>query len=333
MRHGRYWVILLFFFTSFCGRAADTTFVLFIGNSFTDNYDVPGLLDSMARHEGLPLHTGKFLRLGQSISYFADNDTCFNLIRSRDWSFIVFQDNQSNYVDTAGKIPGDIVSLNLKFQDSIKKLVPCTHIIYAACWEKKGGFPARFPGDNTERLYKRIFANYTWLNSRPGTNNIIAPVGLAWLRLITDHPELNPYNEADNRHPSLIGAYAFAAAIYAILYDNDYKKADYRNVFTADVAGIIQNAALHAVQTHYTGINLPSVVIPVRFKNRKLMAPAGYARYQWYCNDKPIKGGIKNTISFGKGQKHYWVKAWDKKGCMYSSRKIVAGDTICIQRK
>src|ERR1017187_692339 len=158
--------------------------VLFIGNSFMYNNDMPAIDSSLVKAAGINAEISFHYALGQSIDYFVHDASCWAIIKSKKWDYIVFQDNQRYYYDSLGQFDSfdvavPIVANNLVFQDSIKKLIPCVKIVYFAGWEQEGGIPSLFPGDNTDKMIERILANYRYLNNLPGVNNIIAPIGVA----------------------------------------------------------------------------------------------------------------------------------------------------------
>src|SRR4051812_23526504 len=81
--------------------ASDTTRVLFIGNSFTYVYDVPGLVNGLATAAGLPLkfvmHAPGGISVGdtaQGTSAHMNNPLVYDLIRSDNWDYVSLQDNQ-----------------------------------------------------------------------------------------------------------------------------------------------------------------------------------------------------------------------------------------------
>src|ERR1017187_858216 len=153
------------------------TRVLFIGNSFTQQHDLPGMVSNLADAAHINMDYAMHYAEGMSVNYFVGDSSCWQLIKSKQWDYIVIQDNQRYYYGTNGELDSmghktPLLVNNIKFQDSIKKMIPCVRIIYFAGWEQEGGVPTLFPGDNTEKMIGRILTNYKYLNDQPGVHNI-----------------------------------------------------------------------------------------------------------------------------------------------------------------
>jgi hypothetical protein len=298
--------------------------VLFIGNSFMWNNNLPQIEKDMVAQTGINAEIESHLVLGQSIDHFIKDGACWALIKSRAWDYIVIQDYQGYYYDYYGKIDSNglaipLVKNNLIFQDSIKKLIPCVKIVYFAGWEQKGGIASRFPGDNSIKLISRIMANYTYLNNMPGVHNTIAPIGAAWIRCINERPDIELFG-SDNRHPGYAGSYLTACVLFSTIFhaipadsnipiDLKIKKQDL----------YLKTIASKVIADSFEYTNLASILPGISAKGRVFSAPAGYASYQWYGDSKMIKGANSSKCTAGDNTTCYWVMVTNKHGCTFRS--------------
>lgn len=297
----------------------DSTSILFIGNSFTVNNDMPDVVRQLAHQVGLRVKIDSFIALGQSVNYFIKDDTCFRKIKSREWDYVVFQDYQAFFYDSLGTFPPGIFENNLKFQDSIKKWQPCAKIIYEAGWEQKGGIPSRFPGDNTDKLINRIMANYAYLNDQQGVHNTLAPVGLAWMRSMHKHPEYELYGTWDYRHPSQKGTFLAGSVMFTTIFKYNPGIHYYVPYYLSEgETKFFTDLAYHTVMDTFDYTNLRSITPELHREGNKLYTEDRYAKYQWYRNDTLMKDATERSVEINRPAV-YTLRVINDKGCNYTS--------------
>jgi len=327
--------IVLFFLLGFSACSygqARTVQVLFIGNSFTNAHNMPGMVSNLVTAAGLKADISFHYAFGQSINYFIKDASCWQAIKSKTWDYIVFQDNQRFYYDSLGKFDSmgyasPVLANNLKLQDSIKKLIPCVKIIYFAGWELEGGLPDRFPGDNTEKMLKRILANYSYLNHLPGVNNTIAPIGVGWISSIFHEPYLSakPYDkfdlyDVDGRHPGWTGSYLGACVMFAVIFHQS--PVGLKNKYILEgttIDNFTKMMAWQAVQDSFAYTNLAAITPSLTLDSNIVSTSKEYKSYQWYSDNKPIAGATKYQYTMADKACNYWVETIDQKGCFGTS--------------
>lgn len=209
-------IISLLFVTNTIAQTPNQTKVLFIGNSFTAKNDAWDIFTYLSMWGGHDVYVDRYIALGQGVKHHLESVECFEKVKSQKWDFIVFQDYQADFYDSFGKFPDKVLNNNILFQSKLKQFAPSAKIIYVAAWEKKSGATELFPTDNYEKMCLRILANYEYLNNQKSVHNIIAPLGMAWMQVLCERPDIQLYEE-DNRHPALAGAYLYACIIYSVI--------------------------------------------------------------------------------------------------------------------
>jgi len=88
--------------------------------------------------------------------------------------------------------------------------------------------------------------------TKAGNDNdaLVIPAGLAFARVVKEHPEINLYI-VDKRHPTLAGTYLAAATSYAALFKQSPVGLAYTAGLDATTAKVLQEAAWATVQAYY----------------------------------------------------------------------------------
>jgi hypothetical protein len=311
--------------------------VLMIGNSFIYNNNLPDIERDLVKAAGIHAQISAYLDTGKSIDYFITDTSCFNMIKSASWDYIVIQDYQAYYYDSLGKFDSmgyniPLLKNNLKFQDSIKKLNPCVKIIYFAGWEQFGGVPDRFPGDNTEKMIKRILANYKFLNDLPSVHNVIAPIGVAWIKCLAENPGIDFYlYGSDNRHPAYGGSYLSACVLFSTIFRQS--PVNLKNPFyfiPPKFDTIFKKCAIQAVMDSLVFTSLPEITPVVNSDWKAVYTTPLYTSYQWYADNSLISGATDYKYYFMDYSKTYSVITTDAKGCSLKSFQIKPHDPVGV---
>jgi hypothetical protein len=88
--------------------------------------------------------------------------------------------------------------------------------------------------------------------TQAGNDNdaLVIPAGLAFARVVKEHPEINLY-VVDKRHPTLAGTYLAAATSYAAMFKQSPVGLAYTAGLDAPTAKVLQEAAWATVQEYY----------------------------------------------------------------------------------
>ncbi len=292
------------------------TKVLFLGNSFTYTYDIPGIFQAMATAAGESVFVDERTQAGMAV---ADEQIIGHIndalsqskISSQQWDYIVVQDNQGNYVNSVGVIPANAGNANVTLYNQIKANYPCTRIIYFAGWGPEGGV---FTGDNTQACINRIYGNMNYLNNNIG-NEIVSPIGKAWNTSLSQMPGVDLYY-SDNVHPSLEGSYLAAATLFVTIFKRDPSNINYTGGVNSTVAANMRSIAYTTVTnpTIFTETNLSSYTPAISVNGNQLSVANTYSSYQWLQSGNAISGATSSSYT-ATSNGLYQVEVNNSNGC------------------
>lgn len=176
------------------------TRVLFVGNSLTSVNDLPQMVAAVAAAGGFDVSTGKVVFNDFSLSDHLFRGDAVAEIRAADWDYIVLQQGPSGRPDS-----------RIQLLDATQQ--------FATVIAAEGARPALYmvwPDASRPPAFDSVSASYT--QAAEAVDGLLFPAGDAWVRAWARKPGLRLY-AADGLHPSPLGSYLAALAIYAVLCD------------------------------------------------------------------------------------------------------------------
>lgn len=220
--------------------------VLLIGNSYTHQHDVPGLVESIACSLGFNVAAEKSTSGGFRFLDHVSHQPTLDLIDSKPWHAVILQ-NQSQ---VPAWRPSDLETGSLPHAETLVNLVaandPTSLIVYYQTWGREAGDQANcgyypkvcdFAG-HTEALAEG-YAQY-----QAATGGLIAPVGTAW-KAVVDDPAA-PFDSAelwagDGSHATLYGGYLAALVLVGTLFETAVSGADGAGTLSAEDVAYLQS--------------------------------------------------------------------------------------------
>jgi hypothetical protein len=193
--------------------------VLFVGNSFTSVNDLPHALARIARSLGDPITVAAHAPGGQTLDGHSRDPSALEKIRERDWDFVVLQEQSQRPAFSPEQVEAQTIAPALRLNEIIHAAHPAAKVVFYETWGRKDG-----DSDNCrmlpavcayEGMQKRLDESYALMAVR--SSAILAPVGEAWAKVRTEHPEIELY-ASDGIHPSLQGTYLAACVFYAVIF-------------------------------------------------------------------------------------------------------------------
>lgn len=176
--------------------------LLFIGNSHTYLHYMPLMLVQLYQAAGYTLHTDQVTDEGVSLEWHWSNNATWAKIQEADWSHVILQDRSGGPLEDRQSFYKHARLLNSEITKQGAKTV------FYMTWANK-----RRP--ETQKLLAEAYLSIT-----RELDAMLAPVGLAWERALSQNPKLDLHHK-DGRHASKTGAYLTACVFFFALNDSN----------------------------------------------------------------------------------------------------------------
>jgi hypothetical protein len=168
--------------------------ILFIGNSFTQRNDLPGLVAAMAAEHEVRVQHSLISAGGASLRNHWNSGRAAKEITNGGYDYVVLQEQSTLPVKNAKRM-----AENVRLFDEVIKQSGAKTVLYMT-WARQ----------HAPESQQAITEAYQSIGKEVGA--IVVPVGLAWQKFLAKHDEPLLYDR-DQSHPSLAGSY-FAACLF-----------------------------------------------------------------------------------------------------------------------
>jgi len=172
--------------------------MLFIGNSFTQRNDLPGLLAKLAASRNLSVKHELISVGGASLRTHWNAGRAANVIATGGYDYVVLQEQSTLPVKNASRMAD-----NIRLFDAAIKQAGAKTVLYMT-WARQYSPEAQ----------SVIAKAYTTIGEELGA--IVVPVGLAWQTFLASHDK-PLLHDRDQSHPTLAGSYLAACVFLAAL--------------------------------------------------------------------------------------------------------------------
>jgi hypothetical protein len=176
--------------------------MLFIGNSFTQRNDLPGLLAEMAAARGLGVEHELISQGGASLRTHWNAGRAAQAIESGGYDYVVLQEQSTLPVKNAKRM-----AENVRLFDASIRRAGSQTVLYMT-WARQ----------HTPEAQQAITDAYTTIGKELGA--IVVPVGTAWQKFLARH-DRPVLHDRDQSHPTLAGSYLAACVFLAVLLKQD----------------------------------------------------------------------------------------------------------------
>jgi predicted esterase len=175
--------------------------VLFIGNSLTFYHEMPRVLSNLlvSAHIKPDFYIFMVAPGGFTLAMHYDKEQVRDLIQKGNWDYVVLQEASHGTVSDKKQF----FDYSRRLDDLIKKAGAKT--IFYMTWAYK----------NDPNMFEPVADSY--LEIAQDVNATVAPVSLAWQKVLKDANNIQLYDNNDNVHPSPAGAYLTACIFYITL--------------------------------------------------------------------------------------------------------------------
>lgn len=180
-------------------KKSQSTSILFIGNSFTQRNNLPGLLADLAATQGVSVWHDLLSVGGASLRTHWNAGDAAKAIEAGNYDYVVLQEQSTLPVKNAQRMAENV----RLFDEAIKRAGSKT-VLYIT-WARQ----------HSPEHQEVIADAYVGIGKELGA--IVVPVGLAWQKFLAKHtsPVLH---DRDQSHPTLAGSYLAACVFFVVLF-------------------------------------------------------------------------------------------------------------------
>jgi hypothetical protein len=199
--------------------------VLFIGSSYFNENDTPGMVDSLADFTRKDINVHEAVIPGLHLDMHASSAETEIKINEQPWDYVVLQGEGKRMAYPEFFTDHAVYPALVTLAGKIRSNSDSTKIILTLPWAFKDGMTWVGDGwtDQYAEMQQKIHENtLVWSNN---LDLIIAPVGWAWKAALDEGDYI--LHDTDRRHPSAIGSYIQACVIYSTIYKESTRDFDY----------------------------------------------------------------------------------------------------------
>ena len=225
---------------------AQTTRVLFIGNSLTGVNNLPNQFRQLALSAGKQVFVEDATAGGATLQNHLNNTNTISKIQQGNWDYVVLQEQS--------QLPSWVNDRSTMFYpyakslDSIFKLYnPCGETVFFLTYAHRNGDLGILQNGGTDSYWamqQRIRDGY--MEIADSLNAVVCPVGWAFRECRIQYPTIELY-QPDFNHPTDTGTYLAACAFYSTIFQDSAIGQPYIGSMPLAKAAILQNIATHIV--------------------------------------------------------------------------------------
>jgi len=252
-------------FAGFSSVNAQTTNVLFIGNSYTNVNNLPEMTRLLSLSLSDTLAVSSSMPGGVTFQGHTTNTATQNLIDQGGWDVVVLQEQSQIPSFPQSQVATACYPFATALVDSIRAHSPCADPVFYMTWGRENGDPdncAAWPPVCTYTgMQQQLRMSY--LQMAQDNSGECAPAGMAWKRVREEYPSIGLY-ATDGSHPSVAGSYLVACTMYSTFFHRTTVGATYTSTLDATTAATLQliasSVVLDSLDTWNIGVNDPSAL-------------------------------------------------------------------------
>lgn len=225
-------------------QAQTTVRALFIGNSYTNTNNLPGVIADLAASTGDSLYYDFNTPGGYTFQLHTTNAATLDKIAAGDWDYVVLQEQSQQPSFPIEQVEVLVFPYATELNELILASNPCAETVFFMTWGRKNGDAINCmtwpPVCTYEGMDDLLQERYEMMAE--DNDAILSPVGRLWRHIRTYNPAIELYS-GDESHPSTAGTYAAACSFYSVLYRKDPTLASFDFGLDPATASYIRGAA------------------------------------------------------------------------------------------
>jgi PKD domain/Secretion system C-terminal sorting domain len=217
---------------------------LFLGNSYTYVFDLPGILQSLTLAGGDTLFKDSYTPGGYTLQGHSGDVNAQSKIRSQQWDFVVLQEQSQRPSFPQNQVQTQVYPYAAQLDDSIKANDSCTVTVFYMTWGRKNGDASNCASWPPVCTYAgmQYELRRSYLNMANQNSALVAPCGSAWWEAIKRDSLLELY-DFDQSHPSYAGSYLNGCVFYATMYRESPVGLNFYGLLDTATAQFLQHVA------------------------------------------------------------------------------------------
>lgn len=224
--------------------------VLFLGNSFTFYNDLPQTFLELSYEGGFSPEVYDYTEGYYQLRMFADPQDelgaeVYDALENYSWDYVILQDHSLLPAIQAEEL---MYPAARTLDKMAKDAGGCS--VFLMTWAYRDGYDLSEMGLDTqatrEEMQTQLSKSYTAIADE--LDALLCPAGIAFMRSIAQHPDIDLWDEEDGQHPSEAGSYLAACCMYATIYNESPVGLTYlAENLDADTAAKLQQIASDTV--------------------------------------------------------------------------------------
>jgi hypothetical protein len=207
--------------------SAQTTRVLFIGNSYTYSNDLPGMFTQLAASMGETVQTQMVAPGGYTFEGHTSYAQTQAALAQGNWDFVVLQEQSQRPAFPPEQVAQEVLPYAAQLAQQARAASPCAEVVYLMTWGRENGDAANCafypPVCTYEGMQQRLYESYVEMAA--ANDGWCAPAGEVWRTHRAAFPGTGLYT--DGSHPNVLGSYIAASTLASTLFRRSCATATY----------------------------------------------------------------------------------------------------------
>lgn len=225
---------------------AQSTKILFIGNSYTYVNNLPSLIKNVSHSNGHEIEYSSNTPGGCTFQNHLSSSASY--ILQGGWDYVVLQEQSQLPSFPDGQFYNECYPYARQLCEMVRQYSPDAKIIFYMTWGRKYGDEQNCqyfePLCTYEGMDSLLYLRY--MTMAQDNHTLVSPVGRVWHYIRDNNPEIELY-QSDNSHPSLAGSYVAACCFNTILFNEDPNTISYNPGLDNQQISVIKNAVKRVV--------------------------------------------------------------------------------------
>jgi hypothetical protein len=204
---------------------SQTKNALFIGNSFTLNYNMPKKLERIARAQGFSLYTEQATKGGMDWKYHATNPKTYKKIKAEPWDYVILQGKSYEPLYPDSTVEKTTLTYGQQMIDSIRYYHPNAKIMLFMTWGYKNGMFLDYEEREIDYTEMQNMLYDKYMDFADSYEVAVAPVGFIWKEALDKFEDINLYYK-DNYHQNEYGSFLVASTIFSMMFESTVNNYD-----------------------------------------------------------------------------------------------------------